>query len=168
MSSLERCIDNLEAPPLSTPQNPITIYKGDLKIRTRSLKKGLSLEDQEIADRLNRLHRDMKASENHPSDQELAARLAKLKGELSSSVISDNKSSSAFYCSSDNRESASQSEDLITAMTSEVIIDRKGLDPAKEIEKRLANLRGISVKKNPSLLCFELDLMCSFRKCSTG
>ncbi len=51
-SPLERRLEQLETPP---PSKPIIVYKDNP--RMANLKKGLSVEDQRIVDRLNRLKR---------------------------------------------------------------------------------------------------------------
>lgn len=69
---LSRRLENLENP--AAP--PIVIYKQDSKIS--ALKKGLSVADQELVDRLEKLKDDGKGPP--PSETEIRKRLANLKG----------------------------------------------------------------------------------------
>merc|ERR1719383_1278110 len=59
--------------------NPITVYK-EPNTRIGKLKRGLSVEDQAIANRLEKLKQDRKRSMELPSEDEMSERLAKLKG----------------------------------------------------------------------------------------
>ena len=56
---IQRGLNTLEAPP---PSKPIIVYKENQKMK--NLKKGLSVEDQAIADRLEKLHRYTKIISN--------------------------------------------------------------------------------------------------------
>lgn len=68
-----RRLENLENP--SAP--PITVYRQDVKIQ--ALRSGLSLADQKLVDRLEKLKDDGKGPP--PSESEIRERLANLKGE---------------------------------------------------------------------------------------
>ena len=75
--ALQRRLEFLENPPAS---NPITVYTTSEKNRRMSnLKRGLSVEDQAIAERLEKLKNDRKASMNIPTEAEMHQRLLKLK-----------------------------------------------------------------------------------------
>jgi len=61
---------------------PITLYRESNRVA--ELKRGLSIEDQKIVDRLEGLRevRRRKSEQVEPDEDEVAARLAKLKGKL--------------------------------------------------------------------------------------
>ncbi len=108
------------------------------------LRKGLSVEDQKIVDRLEQLHRDRKASEQMPSDKEMADRLAKLKGVPQQP---QQQGGGAFYVRPDTRVDAARTEDLLRQMGEEVRMDETtgaAADPTDEIAERLAKLKGVA------------------------
>ena len=61
-------------------KSPIVVYKQSGENRLTSLKRGLSLEDQALVDRLSKLKTDVKAIKEIPSQREIEERLARLKG----------------------------------------------------------------------------------------
>ena len=114
------------------------------------LRKGLSVEDQKIVDRLEQLHRDRKTSEKMPSDREMADRLAKLKNVPSPSEEDEERPGQgrSFYAKPDTRADAAKTEDLLKQMGEEVSMDAQaggGVDPTEEIAERLAKLKGFKV-----------------------
>merc|ERR1712071_642011 len=74
-SVLEKKLLTLENP----NKSPITVYK-QTECRFTSLKRGLSMEDQALVDRLSKLKTETKDLKQIPSQQEIEDRLAKLKG----------------------------------------------------------------------------------------
>ena len=144
-SALERRLEQLDNPP---PSKPIVVYKGREKIDR--LRKGLSVEDQKIVDRLEQLHRDRKASEQLPTDREMADRLAKLKGVPLGQEEEEAKAKKGFFVQPDARADAAKADDLVRQMGEEVQVDAKtgeGQDPTEAIAERLAKLKGISKVK---------------------
>ena len=70
--ALQRRLEFLENPPAS---NPITVYTTSEKSRRMSnLKRGLSVEDQAIAERLEKSKNERKASMNIPTEAEMYQR----------------------------------------------------------------------------------------------
>ncbi len=153
-SALERRLEHLDAPP---PAKPIVVYRGNQKMDR--LRKGLSVEDQKIVDRLEQLHRDRKTSEKMPSDREMADRLAKLKNVPSPSEEEEERPGQgrSFYAKPDTRADAAKTEDLLKQMGEEVSMDAQaggGVDPTEEIAERLAKLKGFKVGNIGSLSSF--------------
>jgi hypothetical protein len=108
-----------------------------------SLRKGLSMDDQKIVDRLEKLKRERKEKENVPSDSEIADRLSKLKGEVSTiTPATSGAPGTSFYQPPDNRKPQEQSRDLLAAVQNEVELDSKQVTPEMDIAMRLAKLRG--------------------------
>jgi len=137
--ALQKRLDRLEDPGGA----PLIVYKENKKLN--NLKKGLSVEDQNIVDRLDKLKRERRAAQNIPSDSEISSRLQKLKGEAASASASHQQhpagSGTSFYQPPDSRKPQEQSRDLLTAMRSEIEIDSKVVSPEIEIARRLALLR---------------------------
>ena len=122
--ALQRRLDSLENPP---PPNPITVYRSSKSnSKMRNLKRGLSIEDQAIADRLERLQRDRKASMNIPTEDEMSDRLAKLKDQPKAEGV---KSSAAdqrkLLLKSDNRSDVEKMKNLIDQANAEVNLEQK-------------------------------------------
>ena len=84
-----------------------------------------------------------------PADQEMAERLAKLKGVPTSTVgPTQTQKSAGFYHAPETRPPAKQSDDLLRQMGEEVKIDEGKRQADEEINvdiaERLAKLKGIS------------------------
>jgi len=128
------------------PPNPITVYMGQSQdSRMGRLKRGLSKEDTAIAERLEQLKKDRKASMDLPSEAEMAERLAKLKGVEYAAAghsrpAADERALKGVK--TDLRPDVVRTDDLVKAVTAEVAIDAKRQRPEDEVAERLARLRG--------------------------
>ena len=124
---------------LPDSKHPITVYKeGELT----KLKSGLSKEDQEIATRLQHL----KASkQSDTSEDEIRARLAKLKG-----TDINPPNSNAVYVKPAEAD-AIQEQNLLKQMSEELDLEKDMPNPDDELAARLAKLKGVDVEqiKNP-------------------
>jgi hypothetical protein len=128
--SLLKRLESLENP--SRP--PITLYRQDQ--RMQQLKVGLNEADREIVERLEKLREERK--QHHiPTEEEVAKRLAVLKGEDPA-----NKASRPNYMAPDTRSSQEKADSLVQQLFEEHEIDSKQPDVADEIAQRLARLRG--------------------------
>lgn len=135
--ALQKRLDRLENP----GGTPVIVYKDNKKMT--SLRRGLSVDDQKIVDRLEKLKRERKEKENVPSDTEIANRLSKLKGESSVVTTSSHHTvGTPFYQPPDPRKPLEESRDLITAVQNEVHLDAQQVTPEQDIAMRLARLRG--------------------------
>lgn len=130
------------------PPDVITVYMGEKKDSKMSkLKRGLSVEDRAIAERLEKLKKDRKASMDIPSEAEMADRLAKLKGTTPGSTkMTANDERALKGIQTDRRSDIERSDDLIKAMSAEVAIDGQRQRPEDEVAERLARLRGEEYK----------------------
>ncbi|XP_076064625.1 uncharacterized protein LOC143038866 [Oratosquilla oratoria] len=128
-TSLEQSLSMISAP----KQAPITIYPGPHKELAT-----LSKADLEIAQRLENLKQ---TPEKVPSEDEMAARLAQLKGLPQNSTRMS--AAAAAYSRPETRTRVEQSKDLLTQVMEEVYLDSKVPDPCVEIEGRLAKLKGV-------------------------
>lgn len=72
---VNRRLEALDAP----PQPPVTIYRAEP--RMQKLMTGLNSIDLDIVRRLEKLREDRRAAKNVPSEDEIASRLAALKGQ---------------------------------------------------------------------------------------
>lgn len=114
---------------------PVTIYRAEP--RMQKLLKGLNSIDLDIVRRLDKLREDQRP-ENVPSDDEIARRLAVLKGQN----LDDLTSKKAYtHQAPDNRSNVQQSNDLFKQCKEEVEIDSKVPNPDDEIRERLNRLR---------------------------
>lgn len=127
-SSLEQTLRMLNPP----QQAPITIYPGP-----SSSNANLSKADLEIAQRLESLRK--RHNENIPTEEEMASRLAQIKGLPSDHY---NRQQTAAYQRPDTRTNIERSDDLLAQVMSEVAIDASVPKSEDEIEARLARLRG--------------------------
>lgn len=123
---------------LPTPAPTITVYKDTPKIK--NLRRGLSVEDEALVNRLNKLKAERKNMNNIPSESEMAERLAKLKGMNPSDEEANG--GRGFHVPPDKRSNVEKSHDLMDQMADEIKIDRLRPKPEDEIEARLARLRG--------------------------
>ena len=140
--ALQRRLDLLENPP---PANPITVYTTSEKSRKiNQLKRGLSVEDQAIANRLEKLKNERKASMNIPSEAEMQQRLMKLKN--NSNPSSNENVNENILMKKDNRSDHQKSRDLLEQANAEVELENKFPKPEDEIQERLAKLRGQEIK----------------------
>ncbi|CAL8080733.1 unnamed protein product [Orchesella dallaii] len=126
---------------------PITVYRQPARqVRLQELKRGLSVEDQHILERLESLKKDddllvrSSASQRRRTsekiEEEIAERLARLKGE-------------EYIPESDNRAAVLKNvkpqteEDIIAKFSAEVEMDSKyEAGVVRDIEERLARLKG--------------------------
>jgi len=138
--ALEKRLSALVNPP---PPNPITVYMGENQnSRIGKLKRGLSKEDTVIAERLEKLKKDRKASMDIPSEVEMAERLAKLKGVAAATPRSAADERALKGVKTDLRPDVVRTDDLVKAVTAEVEIDANRQRPEDEVAERLARLRG--------------------------
>ena len=142
--ALQRRLDFLENPPA---QNPITVYKASAQNKKMSnLKRGLSVEDKAIADRLEKLQRERKASMNIPTEAEMEERLLKLKD--ASHVTKETKGTDhKNLLKNDNRSDEQKTKDLFEQANAEVELENKTPRPEDDIRDRLSRLRGQEINK---------------------
>ena len=141
--ALQRRLNLLENPPA---KNPITVYTHNRKMS--NLKRGLSVEDKAIADRLEKLQRDRKASMNIPTEAELKERLIKLKDHPQvPSDVANNENRNLFRKEDKSKEQTTR--DLLEQAQAEVKLENKMPKPEDEIRDRLAKLRGHEIITHP-------------------
>ena len=96
------------------------------------------------------LCRDRKAAEqSDPSDHDVAARLAQLKGAPVPSA-EDDKAKRGFFVQPDARSDQTKVDDLLKQMGQEVNLDSataQDIDPTDELVKRLEKLKGKPVRR---------------------
>ncbi|KAK7078212.1 hypothetical protein SK128_003329 [Halocaridina rubra] len=129
-TSLEQSLKMISPP----QQAPITIYPGP-----SSGLANLSKADLEIAQRLENLRKSH--SETLPTEEEMASRLAHLKG-LPSDHYSKSNATADAYQRPDIRTQGQMTEDLLKQAMEEVSLDARAPRPEDEFEARLARLRG--------------------------
>jgi len=115
-----------------------------------------------IAERLERLHKERKDRDQLPSEDEVRARLNRLKGV----AHSDNRAQQAdqkghqaqFYQHPDTRTATEQVQHLVTATSAKVNLEARhvALSPEDDIAGRLAKLRG---EPKPDFKASKQDLM---------
>nr|ACO11410.1 Zinc finger FYVE domain-containing protein 19 [Caligus rogercresseyi] len=142
---------------MKTPHSSTTIIYKDSPSDTKmaKLRRGLSLEDQQIVNRLQRLHEERvslkkrrcsQPVEQQPCDDEIAQRLAKLRGQ--EGTQSSSKASSTPVQEPDKRTDVEKEEGLIQEAKDRIRLEANKPDPDAEIASRLAKLRGENAQKN--------------------
>lgn len=102
---------------METPKtNPIVVYTQDS--RMANLKRGLSVEDQELVNRLSKLKNEIREMKSVPTQNEIEERLARLKG-IDPQVY---RQPAVFTKPKSNVDEAT---DLVNQMKEEVAIDRQ-------------------------------------------
>lgn len=120
---------------------PVIINKENRKMS--SLRRGLSADDQKIADRLEKLQKERREKAAVPTDSDITARLSKLKGEQDPMSSSNQENiGTPFYKPPDKRSDVDKTKDLLESAMAEVKIDSTILTPEQDIANRLAKLRG--------------------------
>ena len=139
--ALQRRLDFLENPPA---RNPITVYtQSTQNKRITNLKRGMSVEDKAIADRLERLQKDRKASMDIPTEAEMEERLMRLKDRGAGIPCQEKKEENYKHLhKTDNRSDVQKCKDLIEQANAEVKLETKLPKPEDDIRDRLARLRG--------------------------
>ncbi|XP_064093185.1 uncharacterized protein LOC135205859 isoform X2 [Macrobrachium nipponense] len=132
-TSLEQSLKMISPP----QQAPITIYPGP-----SSSLAALSKADLDLAHRLENLRKSH--AEVIPTEEEMASRLAQLKG-LPSDHYHKTQNSGASYVKPDGRTQNQKVEDLLEQVMGEVALDEHAPKPEEELEVRLARLRGNDV-----------------------
>lgn len=154
--ALQRRLDFLENPPAP---NPITVYKASAQNKKMSnLKRGLSVEDKAIADRLEKLQRERKASMNIPTEAEMEERLRRLK-DVSQVTKEIKGADHKNLLKNDNRSDEQKTKELFEQANAEVELESKNPKPEDEISQRLAKLRGQEINKTEKMdICPETFL----------
>ncbi|KAG7176438.1 Abscission/NoCut checkpoint regulator-like [Homarus americanus] len=127
-SSLEKSLQMISPP----QQAPVTIYPGPSAGMAN-----LSKADLEIAQRLQNLRKSQ--SDNVPTEEEMASRLAHLKGLPADHYA---KTSTVAYQPPDARTQGQRTDDLLSQVMEEVSLDSRVPNQDDELEARLARLRG--------------------------
>ena len=109
------------------------------------MKRGLTAEDQEIADRLQKLHRNPEAP---LTEEQLEERLAKLRGH------ENVKESNPRFVDKGAKPNPIQADDLFRQMQDEIELEKNLPEQDDEIAERLARLKGVDVEaiKSPRSL----------------
>jgi len=155
--------------PAPPPSPPKALQQRLEKLQPSGVPKGLAAEDQRIAERLERLHKERKDRDQLPSEDEVRARLNRLKGVAHSDkgvAYSDKGAQQAdtkghqaqFYQPPDARTATEQVNHLVTATSAKVDLEARHvvLSPEDDIAGRLARLRG---EPKPDLARSKQDLM---------
>ncbi|XP_060062890.1 abscission/NoCut checkpoint regulator-like isoform X1 [Ylistrum balloti] len=102
--------------------------------------KGLSPAERDIAERLEKLKEKPPGIESQPkaTEKEMKERLARLKGQDPAVMAAPTKLAFA----PERRTQQAQIDDILDEIAAEVEIDSHMPDPVKQVEGRLANLRG--------------------------
>jgi len=130
--------------PAPPPSPPKALQKRLEKLQPAGVPKGLAVEDQKIAERLERLHKERKDRDQLPSEEEVRARLDRLKGVSSHSDKGAQQQQAQFYQPPDTRTATEQVNHLVTATSAKVDLEARHvlLSPEEDIAGRLARLRG--------------------------
>jgi len=131
--------------PAPPPSPPKALQKRLEKLQPTGVPKGLAAEDQRIAERLERLHKERKDKDQLPSEDEVRARLDRLKGVSHSDKGAQQQQQQAqFYQPPDTRTATEQANHLVTATSAKVDLEARHvvLSPEEDIAGRLARLRG--------------------------
>ncbi|XP_043232390.1 abscission/NoCut checkpoint regulator-like isoform X2 [Amphibalanus amphitrite] len=137
--ALKRRLEDLENP----ARPPIVVYRQSP--RAASLKRGLSHQDSELVDRLEALKADRKAK-NVPTESEMAARLAALKGEP---CTSSSSGPSGNLPPPERRTAAEQEDDLLAETKDQLAIAAR-YRPEEGLQERLERLRGGGADPGPA------------------
>jgi len=136
-----RCYTTVTTPQSAPPRSPPkALHKRMERIEPSGLPRGLTAEDQRIADRLERLHQERRGEERTPTEEEVRQRLQKLKGTHTTTT-----STPGTQASAPPRTATEQTSDLMSAVTAEVDLDSRRapvLSPEADIAARLARLKG--------------------------
>lgn len=150
-SFLDHRLKALETREPGADLNPIQVYparaKTGLRTDKAALKRGLSVEDQKLVDRLATLTDDNPLA--NLSDRDLRSRLDKLKGQPELTTGTECTSSPSI--SLVTVQKADNPDDLLKQLSAEVKLHQNDPDPCQDIEKRLANLRGLSEEDQKKL-----------------
>ncbi|VDI06487.1 Hypothetical predicted protein, partial [Mytilus galloprovincialis] len=110
--------------------------------------KHLAKPEREIQERLDKLKEDrIQKEKNSPSQKNIEERLSKLKGENAATAAVSKKPA---YHAPDRRTQQDQINDLLDEIGEEIEIDSHRPDPVKDIENRLAGLKGNPESDKPS------------------
>ncbi|TRY76542.1 hypothetical protein TCAL_00099 [Tigriopus californicus] len=150
-SFLDHRLKTLETREPGADLNPIQVYPARAKTGLRTdkdtFKRGLSVEDQKLVDRLATLTDDNPLA--NLSDGELRSRLDKLKGQSEAKPGSESASNPSISLVSVQKPD--NPDDLLKQLRAEVQLNQNDPDPCQDIEKRLANLRGLSEEAQAKL-----------------
>lgn len=130
--------------PAPPPSPPKALQQRLEKLQPAGVPKGLGAEDQRIAERLERLHKERKEKNQLPSEDEVRARLDRLKGVPHSDEKGAEQQQAQFYRPPDTRTSTEQVNHLVSATSAKVDLEARHvvLSPEEDIAGRLAKLRG--------------------------
>ncbi|GLH03758.1 Uncharacterized protein GBIM_09612 [Gryllus bimaculatus] len=131
-----RRLESLENP----ARPPITVYHHDS--RMEQLKTGLTAEDREIAERLEKLKDERKRQREVPTEEDIVRRLAALKGQNPETAVEVTLKKKEVFNLPDTRSNEQKTNDLIKQLIEEQILAVKHISPEELIAKRLARLRG--------------------------
>jgi len=137
-----KCHTSITAPRPARPVSPPKALQHRLQnLQPSGVPKGLAAEDQKIAERLEKLHKERKSRDQLPSEEEVRERLDRLKGVPKAGT---KKPQGHFYHPPDLRTAAEQTHHLINATSAKVELEARHavLSPEEDIAGRLARLRG--------------------------
>ncbi|CAH1792301.1 unnamed protein product, partial [Owenia fusiformis] len=117
---------------------------------------GLRPEDRELVDRLEALKETGKPA-HIPSEQEMAVRLAALKGEDPTSFQTESAKHKPFYVPPNRKTETEEMDDLLDEIYDEVELDSKYPKPEEDVANRLAALRGEPSNKSDQNMENNLD-----------
>lgn len=131
-----RRLESLENP----ARPPITVYHHNT--RMEELKTGLTAEDREIAERLEKLKEERKRQRELPTEEDIVRRLAALKGEDAECAVASRLKKKPEIFLPDLRSDEEKTNALIKQLIEEQILAVKHMSREDIIAKRLARLRG--------------------------